>query len=88
MIVSKANLVSSFATGRFPTGEDFENLIDSTYNDWLTASNSHITDLYAEKVYINNTRGLTLSLQVSLFPAGSALLSFSEGSLVGMVSGL
>jgi hypothetical protein len=88
MIVSKANLVSSFSTGRFPTGQDFENLIDSTYNDWLTANNATLDTLNVKSIVVNSNPGLSTTIHVSLFPSGSAILTFDGGSLVGVVSGL
>jgi hypothetical protein len=88
MIVSKASLVSSFATGRFPTGQDFENLIDSTYNDWLSANSATLDTLNVKSITVNSNPGLTTTIHVSLFPSGSAILTFDSGSLVGVVSGM
>lgn len=87
MIVSKANLVSSFATGRFPTGDDFQNLIDSTYNDWLSSNSATVDTLNVNSIVVKSNPGLTTTIHVTLFPSGSAILSFDGGSLVGVVSG-
>lgn len=88
MIVSKANLISSFATGTFPAGSDFQNLIDSSYNDWLCAYDATLNTLNVETLVVKNNPGITTTIHVSLFPSGSALLSFDSGTLVTVVSGL
>lgn len=86
MIVSKANLVSSFATGRFPTGDDFQNLIDSSYNDWLSGDSANLHTLNVNSIVVKSNPGLTTTINVSLFPSGNAILSFDSGTLVSVVS--
>lgn len=92
MQVSKANLISSFATGRFPTGTDFENLIDSTYNDWLSSNTAEVDSLTATTITVNNViingnSPVSTSIIVSLFPSGSAELTFDQGILINVVTG-
>jgi len=86
MIVSKANLISSFATGTFPAGSDFQNLIDSSYNDWLCAYSATLNTLNIETLVVKNNPGLTTTIHVSLYPSGDAVLSFDSGTLVSVVS--
>jgi hypothetical protein len=40
--VSISNLYNAFATGKTPTGDDFKNLIDSTYGFPTSAGNYNI----------------------------------------------
>lgn len=88
MIVSKADLISSFATGRFPTGSDFQNLIDSSYNDWLSGNSATLDSLSVNSITVKSKPGLNTTICVSLYPSGSALLTFDSGSLTEVVSGL
>lgn len=41
MIVSQSTLISAFSNGKFPNGQDFQNLIDSCYN---SVSATAVTD--------------------------------------------
>ena len=38
-VLSKSELIAAFATGKTPTGNDFANLIDSTYGIPSSATN-------------------------------------------------
>lgn len=60
MQVSKNSLISSFSSGRFPTGGDFENLIDSCYND-----GSVVSSLSAVSAFNGNTYSNYISAQTS-----------------------
>lgn len=85
MQVSKASLIVSFANGRFPTGEDFENLIDSCYNNGLSASTALVDTLSTNALNVSGYVGINTSIAVSLFPSGSAQLTFVDGVLVSVV---
>lgn len=59
MEVSKTALITSFANGRFPTGQDFENLIDSCYNDGssstsLSALSGQFDNTYTQNLSTND----------------------------------
>jgi len=60
MEVSKNSLISSFSNGRFPTGADFENLIDSCYNE-----GSVVTSVSAVSAFNGNTFTDYLSSQTA-----------------------
>lgn len=51
MQVSKNSLISSFSNGRFPTGSDFENLIDSCYNNGSTMASVSTVSAFNGNTY-------------------------------------
>lgn len=86
MEVSKTALITSFANGRFPTGQDFENLIDSCYND-----GSSSTSLSALSGQFDNTYTQVLSAnsaeisQASVQQASIGALEFATITTAGEV---
>lgn len=87
MQVSKETLYASFASGEFPTGNDFQNLIDSCFNDGLSANTAQINTLSAETLQVNEEVGINSVITLSLFPSGSAQLTFTGGLLTQVLSG-
>lgn len=66
MQVSKNILVSAFSNGKFPTGSDFENLIDSCYTDGSTVSSMSAVSASSDNSYTkflsaNNAKTNSLS---------------------------
>ena len=66
MQVSKATLVTDFSNGKFPTGDNFENLIDSCYNvnsrvTSISALSGSFDNSYINFLSANSTKTTTLT---------------------------
>lgn len=53
MQVTKNTLISAFSNGKFPTGSDFENLIDSCYNDGSVVTSMSAVSATSDNSYTN-----------------------------------
>ena len=69
MQVSKSTLISAFSNGKFPTGDDFQNLIDSCYTDNSVVSSISAVSASADTTIThllsaNNTLTTTLTADI------------------------
>jgi len=75
-IISNSDLVSVFSTGKTPTGNDFQNLIDSTYSPSFssvyTTLNSNSSNWVVGSV-VTNYAGASTGLYLTVNVSGSSL---------------